>query len=140
ARDRVADRLADVEEERVAELVGLVLEGALDAEATALDLVLAGAVLQQALEQVAEGPLADAPHSLGRELEASLTLLDEPRFLEHLGQLGQLLERRRRVFAEQLARLIEIDLGELPGLGRVAQEVLEGIDVAQLVEERAHSA
>ena len=49
-----------VEVERVAELVRLVLVGALVAEAGALDLVAAGAVLQQLAEEVAERLLADA--------------------------------------------------------------------------------
>ena len=34
---------------------------------------------------------------------------------------------------------VEVDLGELAGLGRVAHEVLERVDVAELVEQRAHA-
>ena len=54
----------DVEVERVAELVGLVVVRALVPEAGALDLVAPGPVLQQPAEEVAERPLADAPDAL----------------------------------------------------------------------------
>ena len=56
-----------------------------------------------------------------------------------LASFGQLFERRRGVVAEQVAGLVEVDLGELTRLRRVAQEVLERVDVAELVEQRAHA-
>ena len=124
--------------ERVAELVRLVLVGALVPVARPLDLVAARAVLQQAPEQVAERALADAPDALRRELHAAFALLDEAGFLELLRELRELVERTRRVLAEELADLVEIDLGELTGIRRVAQHVLERVDVAELVEHAAH--
>ncbi len=138
-RDRVLERAPDVEMERVAVLVGLVLVGALVPEAGALDLVTTGAVLEQTLEEVAERALADAPDALRRELHATFALLDEPRVLELLGEVRELLQRAGRVVAEQVAHLVEVDLGERTGARRVAQEVLERVDVAELVEETAHA-
>ena len=51
----------------------------------------------------------------GRELEAALLLLDEAGLLEHLRQLGQLLEAAGAVVAEQLAGPVEVDLGQRAG-------------------------
>ena len=107
-------------------------------EARALDFVPAGAVLQEPAEQVAERALADAADALRRELHAPFTLFDEAGFLEHLGELGELRERTRRVVAEEVADAVEVDLGELTGVRRVAQQVLERVDVAELVEQTAH--
>ena len=59
APDRVLHRLLHVEVERIAELVGLVLVRVLVAEAGALDLVTAGAVLHQLAVEVAERLVAD---------------------------------------------------------------------------------
>ena len=115
ALDGVAHGALDVEVERVAELVGLGLVGALVADAGALDLVAADAVLGELVEQVGQRVLADAPHAAGRELEAALLLLDEPGLLEHLGQLGQPLEAAGRVVAEQVPRRVEVDLGQRAG-------------------------
>ena len=112
------DRLLDVEVERVAELVGLVLVGALVADAGALELVPAGAVLASACgtgRRAPSGRCARMPSR--RELVAALALLDQPGVLEHLGQLGQPLERAGRVVAEQLAGLVDVDLGELRRAG-----------------------
>ena len=122
----------------IAELVGLVLVGALVTEAGTFDLVPSGTVLEQPLEQVAERPLTDAPDALGRELHAPFPLLDQAGFLELLRELGELVERPRGIVAEQVAHLVEIDFGELAGVRRVAQHVLERVDVAELVEHAAH--
>ncbi len=64
--------LADVEVERIAELVRLVLVGAFVARARALDLVAAGAILQQPLEQVAERALTDAADALAASAPSGL--------------------------------------------------------------------
>ena len=74
----------------------------------------------------------------GRELHAPFALLDEARLLEHPRQLRELLQRTRRVVAEEVADPVEVDLGELAGVGRVAHQVLERVDVAELVEQAAH--
>ena len=103
-----------------------------------VDLVPAGPVLHHLAEQVAERLLADGPDAAGRELEPALALLDEAGVLEHLGQLGQPLERPRRVVAQQLAGPFEVDLGQLAGLGGLPEQVLEVVHVAQRVEEARH--
>ncbi len=78
--------------ERVAELVRLVLERPLVADARALDLVAAGAILQQLAVQVAEGLVADGTDALGRELEPTLALFDQTGLLEHARELAEPLE------------------------------------------------
>src|SRR5215216_1635029 len=92
APDGVLDRLLDIEVERIAELVGLVLERALVADAGALDLVAAGAVLEQLAVQVAERLVADGTDAFRSELQATLALLDEAGLLEHAGELSEALE------------------------------------------------
>ena len=44
----------------------------------------------------------------------------------------------RGVVAEQLAGAVEVDLGELAGLGGRPQEVLEVVEVAERVEQARH--
>ncbi len=52
--------------------------------------------------------------------------------------LASCSSERAGVVAEQVAHLVEIDLGELARVRRVAQQVLERVDVAELVEHAAH--
>ena len=73
-----------------------------------------------------------------RELEPAFALLDEPGFLEHLRELAQPVERLRGVVAEQLARAVEVDLGELAGLRGGPHQVLEVVEVAERVEQAGH--
>ena len=113
--DRVAHGAFDVEVERIAELVALRLVRPLVADTRPLDLVTPDPIVGELVEQVGERVLADAPHPAGRELEAALPLLDQPRLLEHPGQLRQPLEAARRVVAEQVARRVEVDLGQRTG-------------------------
>ena len=138
--DGVLHRLLHVEAERVAPLVGLVLVRGVVADAFAVLLVTAGAVLHELAEEVAERLVADGPDAARRELEPALALLDEPGVLEHPGELGEPLERPRRVVAEELAGTVDVDLGELARLRRLAQEVLEVVHVAERVEEPGHLA
>ncbi len=91
ACDRVPQRAADVEMEWVAVLIRLVLVGTLVPESRPLDLVPAGAVLEHALEQVAERALTDAAYAFGRQLHAAFALLDQTGFFELLGEVRQLL-------------------------------------------------
>ena len=141
ARDRVLDRLLDVEVERVAELVGLVLVRR-----------ARGRSPSARPRGGRRGPAAACgtgrrapcwpmrPDALGRELAAALALLDEPGLLEHLARAPRAARasgrRRRRA-------------GRAPGRGRprragpgwvdVAEQVLEVVDVAELVEQAAPS-
>ena len=71
----------------------------------------------------------------GRELVAALAVLDEPGLLEHLGQLGHLLEAVGRLVAEQLAGPVEIDLGQGARVGGATHQLLELVEVAQLVHD-----
>ena len=108
-------------------------------EAGALDLVPARPVLQEPAEEVAERALADAPDALRSELHATFSLLDEPGRLELLREVRELLQRARRIVTQQVAHLVEVDLRQRAGTGRVAQEVLERVDVAELIEQAAHA-
>ena len=111
---------------------------ALVADPDALDLVAAGPVLHQLAVEIGERPLTERTDAVRRELEPAFALLDEPRVLEHLGQFVQPFERARRVVAEEVARLVDVDLGELTGLGRRLQQVLELVDVAHHLEQPRH--
>ena len=59
-------------------------------------------------------------------------LRDQPCFCEHPGQFGEPFERARRVVADEVAHAVEVRLGERARVGRVAQQVLELIEVTQL--------
>ena len=82
------------------------------AHTRALEVVAAEAVLVELGKQVGQGVLTDLAHALGRQLVAALLLLDEAGLLEHLGQLRQALEAAGAVIAEQVARLVDVDLGQ----------------------------
>ena len=112
AADGVADGALDLEVERVAELVGLGVVGALVADAPVLHLVAAELVLGQLGEEVGEGVAADLAEALGGELELALLVVDEAGVLELLGQLRELLEAAGGVVAEQVAGPVDVDLGQ----------------------------
>ena len=135
AGDGVAHRPLDRQGERVAELVGLRLVGALVAGARPVEAVIAGAVLLELAVQVGEGVLADATDAARRELVAALAVLDEPRLLEHAGHLGHAVEALGGVVAEELAGAVDVDLGEGTGVGRAAEQVLELVHVAEALHQ-----
>ena len=122
-----------VEVERVAVLVLLGLVGALVALAEAVHLVLADLVLGQLVEQVAQRVGADLAQALRRQLEPAFLLLDQPGVLQHLGQLGQALQRAGGVVAHQVAHPVHVGLGQRPGAGGVAQQVLQLVEIAELL-------
>jgi predicted NBD/HSP70 family sugar kinase len=101
--------------------------------AEAVHLVLADLVLGQLVEQVAQGVGTDLAEALGRQLEAALLLLDQPRVLEHLGELGETLERPGGVVAHQVAHSVHVGLGERTRVGGVAEQVLELVELAQFL-------
>ena len=135
AGDRVADRALDVEVERVAELVGLRVHRPLVAEPGPGELVLAELVAGQLGEEVVERVLADAAEPGRGQLVAALPVLDEPGLLEHLGQLGHLLEAVGRFVADELPGPVEVDLGQRTGVGGAAHQLLELVEVAELVHD-----
>ena len=87
ARDGVADRLLDVQVERVTELVGLVLVGTLVPDAVAFDRVSTRPIFDQVAEQIAERLLAERSHTLRGELVPTVALVDQTGVLEHLGHV-----------------------------------------------------
>ena len=122
-----------IEVERVAVLVLLRLVRALVALAETIHLVLADLVLGQLVEEVAQRVGADLAQALRRELEAPFLLLDQARLLEHLGELGEALQRPRRIVAHQVAHSIHVGLGQRPGAGRAAQQVLQLVEIAEVL-------
>ena len=88
-----------------------------------VDLVLAHLVLGQLREQLGRArsdPSLRMP--FGRQLEAALLALDEAGLLQHLGQLGQALQRAGGVVAEQVADPVDVGLGQRAGVGRAPQQ------------------
>ena len=140
ALQRVAYRLLDIEVERIAELVRLVLVGALVAGPGFFRLVTTGAVLEQLAEEVAECLLADGAHRARRELVAAFALLDQARVFEHARQIRESCEGAGRVVAEQIACPVDVDLGQLTRLRRRAQQIFEIVKVAERVEQAGHLA
>ena len=100
-----------------------------------LDLVTADPVLGQLREQLRQGPLADPAQAFGRELVAPVPVVDEAGLLQHLRQLGQLLEALGRIVAEEFAGPVEIGFGQLGRGGGRSQQVLELVEVAQALQQ-----
>ena len=109
------------------------------AEAGALDLVAAGAILEQPRNRSpsARWPMRRMPLGVSSMRPSRCSM--RPASSSMLRELGELLQRTGRVVAEEVAHAVEVDLGELTRVGRVAHQVLERVDVAELVEQRAHA-
>ena len=80
--DRVADGSANVEIERIAELVGLGGVIAFVASADASNFVLAGFVHVELVEQLVERVLTELANSARREFELSFFVLDQTRLFQ----------------------------------------------------------
>ena len=76
--DGVAHGALDVQVEGVAELVGLGLVGELVADAALAHLMAADLVVHEAVEQVAQRVLPDAPQRPRRQLQAPFGVLCQP--------------------------------------------------------------
>ena len=109
------------------------------AEARPLDLVTAGAVLQQPRNRSpsARWPMRRMPFGVSSMRPSRCSI--RPASSSICASSEQLLQRARRVVAEQVADAVEVDLGELARVRRVAHQVLERVDVAELVEQAAHA-
>ena len=123
----------EVEVERVAELVGLGVVGALVADAERSIWCWPILSLVSLENRSRQGVRADLADALRRQLEPALLVLDEAGLLQHAGQLGQALERAGGVVAEQVADPVDVGLGQRAGLRRAAQQVLELVEVAELL-------
>ena len=123
----VGQRAAQVEMERVAELVGLC--GLLTFTATPLpiDAVTAECVALQAGEQVVEDLLADLPRPARGQLEPLAVARQVAGFLEAPGEVVEGVEVASRVVAHELADLVAVDRGEITGRFDVHQRVLEAL-------------
>ena len=76
-------------------------------------------------------PIARSPFGVSSSRPSRCSI--RPASVEHPGQLGQALERLGGVVAEQVAHAVHVGLGQRAGVGRVAQQVLELVEVAQLL-------
>ena len=100
---RVLDRAADVEMERVAELVRLRCLLALPSPAGPVDPMAAERVARQPREQVVEDLLADPPAAARRQLEAIAAAAEVAGPFELAGKLVERVEVARGLVAEQFA-------------------------------------
>ena len=83
---RVAQRLLEVQVERVAILVRLGLVGALMSSANSLNPVLAESVAFELAEQVAQGLFADTAQSTGGQLKSAFFLINQSGFAQRFGE------------------------------------------------------
>src|SRR6185437_16073852 len=97
------------EVERVAELVLLRIVAALTAAAVVADGMLTEGVLLELRVDLAERLLSDLARATGREFPVVALAADVARFLQHFEELLELVERLRRLFAEQLPQLLLVD-------------------------------
>src|SRR6185436_1244130 len=123
---RVLDRPADVEMERVPELIRLRRLLALPSPAGTIDPMAAERVAGQPGEQVVEHLLADAPAAARRQLQAVALAREVAGLLEAASQLVERLQVAGALRSEQLLDVVPIQPGDVP----------RGLDGAQLVLER----
>src|SRR5581483_39773 len=113
ALERVHERLADVDVHRVAVLVFLRLLERLPVQALDHRVVVAPAVAVEHLEDLAERLVADPAHSLGAQAQP-LAGADEVTVLfEHVLDALQVLELLVGLVAQELADLVEIEIGDI---------------------------
>src|SRR2546430_658764 len=118
ADDRVAYGARKIEEEGVAELIGLELVGWIAATPSRLRAVRPERVLLQRLEDLLERALADLADPPRRELVAVPVLSDEAGLLEELGHPAQLVEGLPRRRPGEPLDLIAIERREVFGVAR----------------------
>ena len=127
AAERVEQRPAQVEVERVAELVRLGRLVALPSPPAAIDPVTAECVALEPREQVVEDLLADPPAAARRQLKALAVAGQVAGLLEPPGQVVERLEVAYGVVAEQVADLVAVDRGQVAGRLDIGQRVLQPI-------------
>src|SRR5207253_8505795 len=91
--DGVAHGPRQIEQERIAELVGLELVRRIATAAARLRPMPTERVLLERREDLLEGFLADLADASRRELVALAVLANESRFLEELGHATELVQR-----------------------------------------------
>src|SRR5260221_9965333 len=133
AEDRILHGAREVEQERVAELVGLQLVRRIPAAAARVGAVLPERVALQRREDLLERALADLPDPPWRELVAVPILADEPRLLEQLAHLLELLEGLPGLRAGEPLDLLGVHRGEVALIARAAYDILEVRELVHLV-------
>ena len=94
--------------------------------------MVADAVLVDLAEEIGQRLLAEAPHALGRQLDAPAVLLDQPGVGQRLGQVGQAVERPGGVLAHVLAHLVQVDLAQRGRRGGRLEHLFHAVELAQL--------
>ncbi len=135
ALHRVHQGLAQLEQERVAELVGLDLVGAVAARPPPLERVAAEAIALEVSEDVAQGLVADLADGPRGQLEPVAFPLEIAGFLQLLGHLAQALEVAGRLLAQELLDLLRVDLLEVVGIAHLLDLPLELVELAELVHQ-----
>ena len=135
ALDGVHQRLAQVEQERIAELVGLRLVELVAAGAAPVHRVAAEAVALEPGEDVAQRLVADLPDGARRQLQLVAVALEVPRLLEALAQFAQSLEVLARLLAEQPLHALGIHVLELLQRADAPHLALEVVQLLQLLHE-----
>ena len=110
---RVANGALQIEVERIAVFVLLGLVGAFVTLTETMLLMLAGLVLGQTREDVAQRLGTDLPHAARGDLQLAVALTNEPLALHLLHQLGQLVHGPRHLVAQQVAHPIHVGFGQL---------------------------
>ena len=135
AEDAVHDRLAEVEVEGVAELVGFGLVGALAALALiALGVLTVGGLLELIVD-LAHGLLLDLADAARGELPLVALFADVASLLKDFEEVLELLEGVGGFFAEQLAELVLVDVVEVAAVLGLFELLFELVDVLEVAHE-----
>ncbi len=127
AAERIEQRAAQVEVERIAELVRLGRLVALPSPPVAFDPMTAERVALEPCEEVVEDLLADPPAPAWRQLEPLAVAGEVAGLLEPACEVVERIQLARRLVAEQVAHLVAVDGGEVGRRVDIRQGVLEAV-------------
>ena len=130
---RVLQGGAQVEQERIAELVGFGVVAAIAALATMVRFVVAKAIARQVLEDVSQRLLADLADRAWRELELVPAALYQTRLLQHLRDLVQLVQLILGLFAQLTLQHLPVDRRRIGSIDRLAHLTFQTVHLLQVL-------
>ena len=135
AEDGVADRLFEVQVERIAELVELRVVGAVAVAAGFRHVVFAEGLALEVGVDFGQRFFADLARAARRELPGVAVLADVTGFFEQFEQVLELFERFARFLAQQLLELVRIDVIEVAAVLHLFERALHLIQLLHVVHQ-----
>ena len=137
SKDCVADRLLDLQIERVAPLVLAGLKVTLVTNTAVINLVLAKLIPVKLFEQLSESVLAEFAHSLWSEFSTALFVLNESRLGELTSNFSHPGNALGGLLTEQVANPFNVCRGQRTRVRSAAHELLKLVKVTELTHKFA---